>query len=279
MLVSTSGVLGRAVTLWPPVTIGIRALLAIGVLYAFLKFKKISLKVEKKDRGVVVIGGILMGVHWVTYFMALQLSTVAIGMLTIYTYPAMSSVLEPLILKTKFQKMHLFLGAIVLVGLYFLVPEFSLEHSYTQGILFGLVSALAYALRNILMKNQVEKYHGSLLMWYQMVVIGICLLPVSFTVSMNGLAEFWPQIVALAVLTTAIGHTMFLMSLKHFNVTTAALMSSVQPIYGIIMGFIFLGETPRLMTLFGGSLILCTVIFESVRSARNRKKELKLAEE
>ena len=79
LLVSTSGVLGRSVALWPPITIGIRALFAVVVLLIFLKWKKINLTIAKKDRGMIFLGGLLMGIHWVFYFMALQLSNVAIG--------------------------------------------------------------------------------------------------------------------------------------------------------------------------------------------------------
>ena len=64
-----------------------------------------------------------MTTHWVTYFYALQWSNVAIGMLSLFTYPVITALLEPLILKTKFQKHHLILGFIVLIGVYFLAPD------------------------------------------------------------------------------------------------------------------------------------------------------------
>jgi len=59
---------------------------------------------------------------------------------------------------------------------------------------------------------------------------------------------------------------MFLYSFKHFSITTASIISSMQPIYGIIMGIIFLKEYPELTTLIGGALILLSVIIESVRT-------------
>ena len=73
---------------------------------------------------------------------------------------------------------------------------------------------------------------------------------------------------ALAVLTTAIGHTMFLMTFKHFNITTVSILSSVQPIYGIIIGAIFLSEIPKGTTILGGILILSSVVIESIRSKK-----------
>ena len=273
VLISTSGVLGRAITLWPPLTIGLRAILACLLLFAFLKWKKINLKIAKKDRWTILLGGILFGIHWTAYFQALQLSTVAIGMLTIYTYPTWTSILSPIILKTRFQKVHLLLGLLVIAGIFFLVPEFDFENKYTQAVAFGLFSALAYALRNILMKKQVENYHGSLLMWYQMIIIGVLLLPISITITPTELIDSLPILLTLALITTALGHTLFLMTFRHFNITTASIISSVQPVYGILIGLVVLGEVPKLGTIIGGCLILSAVIFESLRVARIQKKE------
>ncbi|WP_028375743.1 DMT family transporter [Leeuwenhoekiella sp. MAR_2009_132] len=271
LLVSTSGVLGRAVTMSPVVTIGWRALLAAGFLFLFLRWKKINLKIYKEDRVQVLLGGILMGIHWVAYFKALQLSNVAIGMLTIFTYPALTSIFEPLILRLPFQKIHFFLGLLVLAGIAFLIPDLDFENEYTQAVAFGIGSALAYALRNILMKKQVSKYHGSLLMWYQVVIVGIILIPLSFQTSAEALQDNLFFILALALLTTAIGHTLFLLTFRYFSITTASIISSVQPVYGILLGVLLLGEVPKLATIFGGLLILSAVVIESLRTARNKK--------
>jgi len=268
LLVSTSGVLGRAVTLPPVVTIGWRALLAVGFLFIFLKWKRISLKIDREDRFKVILGGILMGIHWVAYFKALQLSNVAIGMLTIFTYPALTSILEPLLLKLPFQKIHLFLGLLVLAGIAFLIPDLDFENEYTQAVAFGLGSALAYALRNILMKKQVEKYHGSLLMTYQALIVGIALIPLSFQTSVEALQENLIWLLALALLTTALGHTLFLLTFRHFSITTASIISSVQPVYGIALGILLLGEMPQWSTIIGGVLIISAVIIESLRNVK-----------
>ncbi|WP_338068069.1 DMT family transporter [Leeuwenhoekiella aestuarii] len=270
LLVSTSGVLGRAVTLPPVVTIGWRALLAMLFLVVFLKWKKISFRIEKEDRKQVVLGGILMGIHWVAYFKALQLSNVAIGMLTIFTYPALTSILEPLLLRLPFQKIHLFLGLLVLGGIALLIPDLDFENEYTQAVAYGLGSALAYALRNILMKKQVSRYHGSLLMMYQALIIGVVLTPLSFQITAVALQENLIWILALALFTTALGHTLFLLTFRYFSITTASIISSVQPVYGILLGVLLLGEVPKLLTIVGGLLIISAVVVESLRSAKGK---------
>lgn len=269
LFIATSGALGRYVQLPVPVAIGARAVLAFIALFLYCKWKGFSLKIEKKDALVIFLSGVLMGVHWVAYFYALKLSNVAIGMLSIFTYPVITALLEPILLKTKFQLVHLLLAFLVLAGMYFLSPSLDFENSYTIAIGFGVFSALAYALRNILMKRKVSKYNGSMLMTYQTAIVGVLLFPFLFSVTSNTLLGQWEVLVALAVLTTAIGHTLFLMTFKHFNITTVSILSSVQPVYGILLGAIFLSEIPKGTTILGGILILSSVVIESVRSKKS----------
>jgi len=270
LFISTSGVLGRYIELPPMVTIGIRASLAILLLGLFIKYKKLSFKLKRKDIFPIIASGVLMGLHWVTYFYSLQLSSVAIGMLALFTYPAMTSLLEPLLLKTKFQKIHLLLGLLVLLGIYFLAPSFDVENDYFLAIIIGLFSALFFALRNIVVKTKIVAYEGSVVMWYQVLVIAIMLIPAYFyfEIETTNLVTQLPYIGILALVTTAIGHTLFLSSFKHFSVTAASLMSSVQPIYGIILGVIFLNEVPSIRTAIGGGLILLSVVIESRRAVK-----------
>ena len=60
----------------------------------------------------------------------------------------------------------------------------------------------------------------------------------------------YPYVILLALLTTAIGHSIFIHSLKYFSVSTASIINSIQPILGIIMAFFFLNEIPNLEHVF-----------------------------
>ncbi|WP_047245195.1 DMT family transporter [Maribacter thermophilus] len=270
LLISTSGPLGRYVDLPVPVTIGVRGILAFIILYLFCRWRGVSLRIEKTDFFIVVLSGLLMAAHWLFYFYALQWSSVAIGMLSLFTYPVITAFLEPIVLKTKFQKMHIVLGGLVLVGVYFLSPNFDMKDSNTLAIFMGLISALAYALRNLILKSKIKRYQGSTLMVYQTAIIGIILIPVLFTADFEDVIGQWPGLLTLAVVTTAAGHTLFLMTFKYFSITTVSILSSVQPVYGILIGVFFLKEIPALATIFGGILILSSVVIESYRSSRKK---------
>ncbi|MCD2258507.1 DMT family transporter [Psychroserpens luteolus] len=269
VFISTSGALGKFIDMPIPVIVWWRSALAAGFLFLFCKYKKINLKIHSsQDRMTFFISALFLGAHWITYFYALKLSNVAIGMLSLFTFPIITAVLEPFFSKVKFDPIHLVLGGLVLIGIYFLAPEFDLESSQLKGVLFGLLSALCYAIRTLMLKQHVASYNGSMLMFYQVLILAAVLIPSLFILGTSAIETQFPYVILLALLTTAIGHTMFINSLKYFKVSTASIIASTQPIFGIIIAFFFLNEIPTWNTYLGGALIISTVVIESMRSKR-----------
>jgi len=269
LFISTSGVLGKYIAMPTEVIIWFRASLAMVFLYVFCRYKKIDLQIKSsKDYFPFLISGVFMAAHWITYFYALKLSNVALGILSLYTFPIITALLEPFFLNVKFNPIYIVLGLMVLLGLYILVPELSLESNQVKGILFGVFSALCYAIRILILKQHVANYNGTMLMFYQTVIITILLLPTLFFMDLSGLESQFPYLLLLAILTTAIGHSLMLHSLKFFSATTTTIISSLQPVFGIILAFFFLTEIPTINTFLGGSLILLTVVIESIRSKK-----------
>ncbi|OEK07785.1 multidrug transporter [Flavivirga aquatica] len=269
LLISTSGALGRFIDMPTPVIIWWRSALGALFLFIFCRSKKFSIKIQsKKDIITLFLGALFLGTHWITYFYALKLSNVALGMLSLFIFPVITALLEPLFTKSKFNPMHIVLGLMVLLGIYILAPDFNFESSHVKGILFGVLSAIFYALRNLMLKKQASKYNGTVLMMYQTFFLAIVLIPVMFIQDTSNITTQFPFIIILSLVTTAIGHSLFIRSLKHFSVSTASIIGSTQPIFGIIIAYIFLNEIPTLNTFFGGSLIIATVIVESIRSKK-----------
>ncbi len=269
LFVSTSGVLGRTLTISPSLSILWRSLFAIVLLGLYCWFAKINLKIKsKKDAFTIVLSGLFLTAHWITYFYSLQLSNIAIALLSLFTYPILTVFLEPLFYKTKLNLKHVILGLLVIVGIYFLSSDLAFESDHTKGILVGLISALFYAIRNLILKKKVVTYNGSMLMFYQVIIAILVLIPLFFFTNEIPTSKDWQSLFLLALLTTAIGHTLFLRSLKSFSVTSASLIGSIQPIYGIILGIIFLQEIPNSNTVIGGILILTSVVIESIQSGK-----------
>lgn len=271
VLMGTSGALGRFIVLPPILTICLRCFIAAIFLGVFCKWRGVSLKVRNsKDLRIMILLAVMMVTHWISYFVALQKSSVAIGMLSLFTYPVFTAILEPIFLKTKLQPIHLLFSLLVIVGVSFLAPSLDFGNQHLQGILYGLTSSLIYSCRNLILKTQIQSYSGMPLMFFQLVIGGVILSPVLFFHDMAPVVDQWMPLLALGVITTAIGHTMFVIALNHFSVTTISIMSTVQPIYGIVIGIIFLSEFPEWRALIGGALILSAVVAEAIRHARSQ---------
>ena len=267
LFISTSGILGRYIALPPPISIWFRSLIALIILLLYSRYKKFSLKIEWEKHGLAVCwSGFLLALHWITYFFALQLSNVAIGMLSLFTYPIITVFLEPFFIPVKLQKRHLLLGFLIMIGIYILVPDFDIKNNATQGLLIGLFSAFTYSLRNLIIKKHNNMGNSSIQMIYQLAVIVILLTPVHWVYPDIDISSEWPYLIILGTITTALGHTLFLSSFSHFKISTASIISSIQPIFGVLLGALFLSEIPDLKSMLGGILILVTVVIESRKS-------------
>ncbi|WP_421872622.1 DMT family transporter [Marinoscillum sp.] len=272
-IMSSSGTLGRYIELPPPTIIWLRCVIGAIALLIIIKSFSYELQIKRrKDAFFLFLGGMLLGGHWVTYFYALQLSTVAIGMLSLFTYPVISAILEPLILKTRFQRSTIVLAIISLIGVSFLVPELSFDNQYTLGIAVGILSAFFYSFRNIILKKQISGQSGMTLMFYQLLVIALIGWPMLWieSPSWQEIALNWKALLFLGLFTTATGHTLFTFSFKHFSVSTVSILSALTPLVGIFYGYLFLQEVPGERTLIGGALILSTVILESIATIRRK---------
>tara|TARA_B100000767_G_scaffold273645_1_gene304399 strand:+ start:1453 stop:2313 length:861 start_codon:yes stop_codon:yes gene_type:complete len=270
LLISTSGVLGRYIALDPPVIIWCRSFLAVVVLYFYCRHQKLNLKIlSRKDLPTLLLSGVFMAGHWITYFYALKLSNVALGILSLYTFPVITALLEPLFVQSKLSLIQVFLGLLILVGVYVLLPEFDIENEQVLGVLVGIFSALLYALRTLLLKQHVKKYSGTVIIFHQMIIVCVLLIPFLFFMDVAAIPSQIPYLLILAVITTAVGHTLFVKSLNFFEVSTASIISSLQPIFGIILAYFFLNEIPSNNVYVGGLIILFTVVIESLRSKKS----------
>ena len=167
LCLSTSGALGRFIQLPPPLIIWYRAFLALLFIGFFCWWKQYDFRFDVKTHGwTIFLSGLFMAGNFVCYFYALQWSNVAVGMLALFTFPVMTTLLEPIWFKTNFQLIHLVLAGMVLVGIYFLAPTFDMDNSMTQGLFIGLVAAFSWTLRNLILKSKIATFNSSISVSY-----------------------------------------------------------------------------------------------------------------
>ena len=245
----------------------LRCLMAAGALLVIITLiKRKVLLAGLRDWLLMGLAGLLMCLHWVTFFHAMQVSTVAVGMIALYTYPIITVFLEPFWQGQRPHRADLFCGAAVLAGVCLLVPDFSLRSSTALGLFWGAVSALAFALRNVLQRHCLAQYRGDTSMFYQALIAGLAALPFVQHDPGSLTLSIWVQLGLLAFFCTAVPHSMFAGSLRELKAKTAGLIGCLMPVYGVALAWLVLGEAPTLTTVFGGLVIVGAAAFESCRA-------------
>jgi drug/metabolite transporter (DMT)-like permease len=265
----------KIIILPPGDIIFFRSVFAIMVLILYIVISKKSLHLSSRNEYLLMSTmGILLASHWVSFFYSIQISTVAIGIISFFTYPVMTAILEPLFFKKGIRLSDVLITLVVSLGVLIIIPEISFQNETIGGIIFGLISAFFYALRNVLQKKYLVSRSGTLIMFYQIVVVACCLIPFLTTSSflLTGKELFWLFI--LGVFLTALPHTLYIKSLMDLKATTVSIINSLQPVYAVIVAVIFLHERPALRTLIGGSLIILVSCYESIRVSRDSNKTL-----
>lgn len=263
LCISTSGILGRTIPITPFEIIFWRSLIAFFCLAILVVVQKKNIFfLFQKAPLALLASGLLLGVHWITYFFALQWSSVAIGMLSLYTFPIITAFLEPLFGSDRFERKHIYLGLAMLLGIYLISPKIDQTNQQFLAVGMGIFSAFCFSFRNLLIKKITKNTDGQSIMTLQVGIVSLFLLPVSFHDAISVLEENFSQLFFLALVTTVIGHSLFLQSFQKFSITTASLISCLQPLYGIVMGAMLLNEIPSFKTAIGGLIILTAVGME-----------------
>ena len=245
----------------------LRCLMAAGALLVIITLiKRKVLLAGLRDWLLMGLAGLLMCLHWVTFFHAMQVSTVAVGMIALYTYPIITVFLEPFWQGQRPHRADLLCGFAVLGGVCLLVPDFSLRSSAALGLFWGTVSALAFALRNVLQRRYLAQYRGDTSIFYQALIAGLAALPFVQHDPARITCPVWLQLGLLAFFCTAVPHSMFAGSLRELKAKTAGLIGCLMPVYGVALAWLVLGEAPTLTTVFGGFVIVGAAAYESCRA-------------
>lgn len=246
-----------------------RTWIAVFALFAWVYWRERSVAMaQPSDYGRLLVLGLLLGAHWITYFHAMQVAGIAVGMIALYTYPVITVFLEPWIKGTRLDWLDVVSACLVLLGIYFLVPEFDLSNATTQGVVWGVLSALLFALRNVLQGHWFSGVSAARTMGYQVLVVALVLSPWLFITTHRPDTTDGLLLVALGLGFTAITHTLFAHTLRHLKAKTVSLIACIQPVYGTLYGALLLGAIPAFSTVVGGIIIVLAAVYESVREHR-----------
>lgn len=250
-----------------------RALVACVMLFGIVRVMGGSIRLQNgKDYLVAVFLGLLMAAHWVSYFAAMQYSSVSVGMIALFTFPVMTVLLEPFFEGIRLVWQDMVSALSVLFGIYLIVPEISLENEITQGVLIGITSAILYSFRNLVHRKHFSHYSGAHAMAYQTLVIFISLSFFSSDELFKADTNTYIGLVVLGIFLTAVPHALIAASLKHLRAKTFSLIACMQPLYGVSLAILVLNEQPRWQTIVGGLIVISAAIYETINAQKLHQK-------
>ena len=267
MLFGFSGVLAQYVQV-PAVLVAMgRVIYSSLLLLAISLVKKDKLTLElKKDYALIIGTGVIMAIHWSSFFQAIQVSSVAIGTITFSTFPLFLTFMEPVVFKEKLRARSVISAVILLAGVYITVPEFSVENQVTVGILWGMLCSFTYAIMTLGNRYFSKKYTGRIICLYEQGTAAIVLLPALWLVKVEGRPGDIAGVAAIGFVCTAIAYSLYVSAQKGVRAQTAGIISGMETVYGIIFAFVFLREVPTVRELIGGAVILGVALYSSLKS-------------
>ncbi|MDH4069828.1 MAG: DMT family transporter [Ignavibacteria bacterium] len=267
LLFGLAGLFGKWLTLPAIIIVLGRVLFAAGSLGVAILLLRRPFRLKQRDdyRSMALLG-LLLAIHWYTFFEAIQQSTVGIALLTFSTFPVFTALLEPWFFGERLRLRDLGAGLVALTGVSLVIPEFSLSDQGTIGALWGVASGATFALLSILNRKYAAEYSGDLIAFWQDLSAAVFLLPFLFFYEVTILPSDLGLLVLLGVLFTGLSHSLFISGLRVVRTKTASVITTLEPIYAIMAAGLFLGETPDLKMIAGGSIILGAALYETVTS-------------
>ncbi len=236
-------------------------------LYFFL-FKK-SFRIDKPGIIKFIFTGLLIALHWITFFKAIKVSNVSVALVTMSTGAFFTSFIEPFFFKRRIRFIEILLGAMVIVGLYII---FSFESQYTLGIVYALISSFLSALFSVLNGLYVKKYHANVISFYQLffgsAFITLFLLTTgAFSVEFFILKSTdWLYLIILSSVCTAFAFIASVKVMRNLTPYTVMLTINLEPVYAIILALFIFGETEKMNSEFyiGAFIVLFVVLLNGV---------------
>ena len=280
LLAGLTGVLGRLISLNEGLLVWYRLLLTAFSLWLLAWLRRQSVRIDRRDMWRIFGVGGIAALHWVTFYGSIKYSNVSVGLVCFSAVGFFTALLEPLIMRHRIDMVELFLGFLVIVGIFFI---FKVDPHFKTGILVGLLSALLGSLFPVLNKRILKRVSSENVTLYELsggFLILTLLMPLYlYLFPAPSLLPGWRDWIWLLVLSwacTVLAFNLSMSALQHISAFTVNLSYNLEPVYGILLAFVLFREDKYLNKGFyiGFCLILLSIILQTVRLYRRRMLKL-----
>ncbi|TNE27985.1 MAG: EamA family transporter [Bacteroidetes bacterium] len=257
-----------------------RMLIAVISIYAFLKFKGVNVAVSGPLRWKLYGAGMIIALHWITFFHAIKISTVSVTLACIGSGTLFVSILEPLFFRRKIALSEVLLGIAVAAGIFTIANA---ETSYINGVIIALISAFLSALFSVMNGMLVKKSNSAVITVHELFGgwLAIALLMIAQLAfgersveSISLTAKDVGLLIVLGTIATAYAFIESVAVMKELSPFTVVLTINLEPVYGILLAYFLLGDDEKMSPefYFGALIILASVLINGYLKRKQRRR-------
>ncbi len=272
-----TAVLGKLITIKAIPLVWYRMLIAGVLMLLYIKFTRTKLSISLKTFFKFGLAGIIVALHWITFFAAIDVSNISITLVMFSTGAFFASFIEPIIYKRKIIWYEIIFGIIVIIGISIIINT---EFKYINGIILGVASAFLSSLFAVINGKFVEQYNATMISFYEFIA-GVVFISVYLIVAEDGFMKQnffalstndWIYISILASVCTAYAFIGSVHIMRYISPYTVVLTYNLEIIYGIVLALVLFSETEKMSPGFyaGAILVVATVLANGI--IKNRRK-------
>ena len=276
-----TAILGKLITITAIPLVWFRMLMAGVLMLMFIKLSKIKLKITLKTFFKFALAGIIVALHWITFFGAIDVSNVSITLVMFSTGAFFASFIEPIVYKRKIVWYEIVFGVIVIFGVSIILNT---EFKYINGILLGMFSAFLSALFSVLNGKFVERHNAATISFYEF-ICGVAFISIYLAFSADGFSQEnffnletndWIYLFILASVCTAYAFIASTYIMRYISPYTVVLTYNLEIIYGIVLAILIFPIDEKMSAGFyyGSLLVIATVLANGILKNRRKRKSL-----
>ncbi len=276
-----TGILGALISVSAVYLVWYRLMIASASLLLYFLFAKVNFKVDGKSFFQLIFTGAIVGMHWLLFFQSIKISTVSVTLVCLSSITLFTAIFEPLVTNKKISRLEILAGIIIIIGI---VLIFKFETKYTKGIILSLISAAAASIFSIINSQFVKQKAAPVIAFYELsgaffwLTIYLFFMG-GFKNSLHLKSDDFAYLLLLGTVCTSVAYVAGVSVMRQLSAFRVALITNLEPVYGIILAFIFFGDLKKMTPGFwiGAFIILSTIFLFPVarqRIVKYRTKKL-----
>lgn len=272
-----TGILGKLISVSAVHLVWYRVLIASISLFFYFRFNRTEFKVSRAAFFKLVLTGALVGAHWILFFLSIKLSTVSVALVCFSSLTLFTAILEPLINKNRISGLEIISGLLIILGIFII---FKFETQYTKGIIAGLLCAMLASLFSIINSKMVKQVQAPIIAFYELTgaffwITLFLLITRGFNSSIYLNNHDVGYLILLGTVCTSLAYVAGVSVMRELSAFRVALVTNLEPVYGIIMSFVFFGDMNKMSTGFwiGAVIVLSTIFLFPVAQKQVAKRK------